>query len=337
MITTVEAMAVIPIPEGLPPTAMGQKYQLMWTLSGPKDMQALSSTYTSGLSVSSPHTHADLGNGGTNVTYGPTNCVELRGKKATVKLILDHTPEPGETITATLYQGNKEKQNIVLTGANATPLQYTGFNANVYEVTFNAQTESLDDYSVVWTWKRDRNQQMATSRIWWITPSILSAMSAVQEFVAKAGAYTIGHPDAMFDDVTILNWLQRGRDAFNLATGRMTNFTMMDATGTIREFWLRYSEMGACRAQSLAEAEKAFNFSSGATSLDVDKASAYESAASALDSQIQQDIGVFKQNLLIKGITGGNGNMSTAPAPNLAVVGIALTPANQTRFRYIGR
>lgn len=334
----VEAMAIVSVPDGLPPTSINQRYLLSWTLTVPEAKHTLDANYVSPLEVKSPYSQTELGFGATGMVYGPTNAVEITGKPATCKLYLDHAPDAtvtpgiGSDVIADLYLGNTLLGTYQPT--TTKPLMYQGFDAYVYEVSLPSRPASLDAYNIVWRWSRNNASTMANASVWWVTPSILSAMSSVTAFVAKAGAYTIGHPDAIFDDVTLLNWLQRGRDAFNLATGRVTEFTMMNASGVIREIWIRYCEMLACRAQSLAESEKAFNFSSGATTLDVDKAAAYESAAAAIDAMIEKDIDRLKQNLLIKGLTGGDGNMLAAKPPTLAVVGISLTPASQSRFRY---
>ncbi|MEK9322795.1 hypothetical protein, partial [Escherichia coli] len=60
-------------------------------------------------------------------------------------------------------------------------------------------------------------------------------------------------------------------DAFNGAYGQFTSFTMTNARGPIREYWLLYAELAAIQSQYLAEGEKAFNYQGAAISLEVDR------------------------------------------------------------------
>ena len=125
-------------------------------------------------------------------------------------------------------------------------------------------------------------------------------------------------------------WLRRARDAFNGAPGGFTSFTMLNAKGSIREYWLMYAELGAIEAQYMAEGEKAFNFSGAAISLDIDRTGFLDSAASKIQSRIDNEIKPFRQNLIIKGNVAGDGSAdpSRLRAGALGSVGITITPAS---------
>jgi hypothetical protein len=124
-------------------------------------------------------------------------------------------------------------------------------------------------------------------------------------------------------------------DLFNNAYGVFTSFDMTNAMGGVREFWLLCAEKAALEAQYGLEAEKAFNFSGAAISLDVDRTGAIDSMISKIQNQLDQELKPLKQNLIIKGNTSGdgsgpNGNGDFSPASRGAMgsVGIAITPAS---------
>ena len=148
--------------------------------------------------------------------------------------------------------------------------------------------------------------------MWLVLPSMFSAIEDVQATVSKARTTIDGAADMLFDPVTVMTWLRRGRDAFNAAGGIITEFNMTNATGQVREFWLKYAEIAALRAQYLAEGEKAFNFSGQAISLDVDRTQYYEQLASNILADVQDSVGTLKKNLTLKGISGGDGNVAGA-------------------------
>jgi hypothetical protein len=111
---------------------------------------------------------------------------------------------------------------------------------------------------------------------------------------------------------------------------------MVNATGGIREYWLRYAEVAMLQAHALAEGEKAFNFSGQAISLDVDKSQYYQTLADNLLQQINEDIRPFKQNLLKKGAVAGDGNMAGVANGGLGAssrLGLSIHPASQWSTR----
>jgi len=93
---------------------------------------------------------------------------------------------------------------------------------------------------------------------------------------------------------------------------------------------LMYAEVLAIESQYMAEGEKAFNFSGAAISLDVDRTGYLDNAASKIQSRLDNEIKPFKQNLIIKGQTSGDGSadLSKLAQGALGSVGITITPAS---------
>jgi hypothetical protein len=123
-------------------------------------------------------------------------------------------------------------------------------------------------------------------------------------------------------------------DAFNGAYGIFTNFTMTNALGPLREMWLLYAEKGALEAQALLEGEKMFDFQGAAISLNVDRTGMLDTAIGKIQQTLDAEVKPFKQNLLIKGITNGDGSgdgtgdFSKAKRGNMGSVGISIHPAS---------
>jgi hypothetical protein len=132
-----------------------------------------------------------------------------------------------------------------------------------------------------------------------------------------------------------MKWLRRGMDMFNNAHGVFTSFTMTNAMGGVREFWLLCAEKAALEAQYGLEAEKSFNFSGAAISLDVDRTQYLDAMIGKIDQVLDAQLKPFKQNLIIKGNTGGDGsgpngdgNFGALQQSSMGSVAIAITPAS---------
>jgi hypothetical protein len=202
---------------------------------------------------------------------------------------------------------------------------------------------TLIPYQVLWKFYNSENQVYRESgALWIVNPSIIQAIEDVKSKINKARQTLYGTPDAQFPSTEVLKWLRRGMDTFNNAYGVFTAFTMTNAMGGVREFWLLCAEKAALEAQYGLEAEKAFNFSGAAISLDVDRTSAIDSMISKIQSQLDQELKPLKQNLLIKGIKdgdgsgpAGNGDFSRASRGSLGSVGIAITPASIYNTGYL--
>lgn len=296
--TIVEANAVVNIPTDVVPTLSDQSYQLRWALvlNGVADQYAFESVEVLGA---------------TTVPQGPSSTVELAGDAVQLQLVVDRQYP--------LVEFAAYRNNTPLTShtRSSNPKRVAGgwFYEALFDTSDTATWQaSLDPYSILWRYKdsADLSYQRETGRMWLIFPSMFGAIEDVQATVSKARTTIDGAADMLFDPVTVMTWLRRGRDAFNAAGGIITEFNMTNATGQVREFWLKYAEIAALRAQYLAEGEKAFNFSGQAISLDVDRTQYYEQLASNILADVQDSVATLKKNLTLKGISGGDGNVAGA-------------------------
>jgi hypothetical protein len=104
---------------------------------------------------------------------------------------------------------------------------------------------------------------------------------------------------------------------------------MLNAKGAIREYWLMYAEMFAIEAQYLAEGESAFNYQGANISLDVDRTGFLDSAASKIQSRLDNEFKNVKQVMVMRGATSGDGSVDPARLQKGAIgaVGVSIHPA----------
>jgi hypothetical protein len=193
-------------------------------------------------------------------------------------------------------------------------------------------TASTDPFVVSWKYFNAINPSRTfreTARMFVINGSIMNAIEDSRMMVNRAKATLFNFADMIFDTQTLMGFLRRGKDMFNGAGGFVTNFDMTDATGGVRDFWLGYSEAALLQAQALAEGEKAFDFQGQAIQLSVDRTQYYNQLAEAILSRLEAGVRSFKQNLAIKGISGGTGNVNQFSPGNVPKLGITIHPASQ--------
>ena len=314
--TSVSGQCVIVCPSYLEPTSIEQRYQIRYSLF---------------LNESTVYYQYETLRVETNVTVplGAPDMVELVGKKATVSLVL---PRLYEHCKVTIYSNNTAiTEDKVLKNPQHVSsgwLYSACLNTSVFPV-------SLDSYDVVFEfWDKDCEVNSEACKLWIINPSIRSAADDVLAKIQKARASLYGAMDLIFTMPTVLTWMRRGRDLFNGWQGIFTNFTMTNAKGIVREYWLLCSEMGALEAQFIAEGEKAFDFSGAAISLNVDRTGMLQTMIDAIRSNLDQNLKPIKQVMTQKGYTSGdgagtdgNGGISTSIRA-LGAVGISITPAS---------
>ena len=167
-----------------------------------------------------------------------------------------------------------------------------------------------------------------TGQLFVVNASILRAVKSVEAMVSKAKTTLMGFQDELFSVPVIVTMLARGRDTFNGAGGLFTTFNMTNADAMIRELWLKYTEVQLLQAQYLLEGEKAYNFSGQAISLEVDRTQFYQSLANDIKTAADADAKVVKRNLLIKGLTGGDGSLAGAGRyGSTGPIGLSISPA----------
>lgn len=311
---TVTARCVISIPASIPPT-LNDPYQLRYTLR-----------VGSGIA----HTFENIRvHGLVDVQLGTQDSIEIQGDKATLSLV---TEKVYANYEIELYAQNTKLASMPIANPERVASGY--FVAGTIDTT--PLPVALTPYSVVWKFYNSPSQTFReTAALWIVNPSIIQAMEDVKSKINKARQTLYGTEDSQFSSVEVLKWLRRGMDLFNNAYGVFTAFTMTNAMGGVREFWLLCAEKAALEAQYGMEAEKAFNFSGAAISLDVDRTSFIDNMISKIQSQLDQELKPLKQNLLIKGHKSGdgsgpngNGDFSGASMGAMGAVGIAITPAS---------
>lgn len=313
---TVIAKAVINVPSTVPPNMSNEKYQLTYTLilnEGETGQQ----TYDTSEKVSVV--------GLNTVPVGTQPVVELVGSSAMISLV---TEDLYDTVAVEIFNQNTS------IGSFTIPDYQRVSNGYYYAGVVNTQqfAVSLQPYNVVWRYGYTGAPTSFTesAALWIVNPQIMQAVSDVKSKINKARTTLYGSPDLLFPVETILVWLRRAADAFNGAYGVFTNITMINALGSIREYWLLYAELFALESQYLAEGEKAFNFSGQAIQLDVDKTQYLDNMASKIQARLDNEFKPFKQNLIIKGVTAGDGSTDPSrmqPGANGAV-GVTITPAS---------
>lgn len=321
--TLVESHAVITAPSELPPTSEGNTYQLRWELTIPGAVMPIYSFQS--LQVTSM----------TSAPIGAETSIEMFNDPFVVGVVTDRvfdsqTFEIYDSLNTLLIPSGLVTVNSPIAVAGG---QYYTANIDVANVlaTGNPFLAQLDAYILTWKFGITGRPSFTryTSEIYILNPSILAAVEDCRRMVAKAKMTLLGMPDAMFDDAVIIGWLRRARDMFNSAAGHLLEFTMTNATGGIREFWLQYAEVAMLRAQALAEGEKAFDFQGAEIQLNVDKAQYYNQLADTLQQQLDNNIKPFKQNILKKGAVGGDGNMNglAGSFAGASRLGISIHPA----------
>lgn len=311
----VTAQCLIICPSDTEPTTQGRRYQIRYSLV--LDDNTIYQYET--LRVESNVT----------VPLGACDIVELVGKKITLSIVL---PQLYSKVSVCIYADN---QPVVPVKTLTNPQRVSSGWLYSAGLDSRALAVSIDSYDVVYEFSNhDYEVNSESAKLWIINPSIRSAADDILAKVQKARATLYGSTDLVFTIPTLLTWLRRGRDLFNGWQGLFTSFTMTNAKGVIREYWLLCSELGALEAQYLAEGEKAFNFSGAAIQLDVDRTGFLDSMINAIRSNLDQNLKPIKQNMISKGYTSGDGagtdgQGGIAANPRaLGTVGISITPAS---------
>lgn len=312
---TVTAQCLIVCPSYVPPTTFDKRYQIRYTLN----LDTCQYYQWETLRVESNVT----------IPLGSPDLVEMSGRKTTLSLVL---PTFYQNVEVCIHSNNSP---IVSTKKVNNPQKVA--SGWLYEACLNSSAlpVSVDSYDVVWSfYNNDCEVFSESSKLWIINPSIRSVADDVLAKIQKARASLYGSPDLVFTMPTVLTWLRRGKDLFNGWQGVFTNFTMTNAKGIIREYWLLCSELGALEAQYMTEGEKAFNFSGAAIQLDVDRTGYLDSMIGAIRSYLDSNLKPIKQNMTQKGYTDGDGSGTDgnggiqASSRALGTVGISITPAS---------
>lgn len=309
------ARCVVSVPFAIPPSDV--PYQLRYTLHVEGNVDpSVQNRYYSYENVTV-----------TGLATIPTGCqstLELIGDVASVQLV---TEELYDQVQVELYVDN----NLLATSPLLEGVRVA--NGYFYAASFptSQMKASVESYKVMWKYGMSGYSQTnrESAHLYLINPSISSAITDVLAKVSKARTTLYGTTDYDYTPLDIMTWLRRGRDRFNAAYGIFTSFTMLNAKGPVREFWLMCAELAAMESQYIAEGEKAFNFQGANISLDVDRTGMLDSAIGRIQSQLDNELKPLKENLVRKGQTGGDGSADPSKlAPGaIGAVGITITPA----------
>lgn len=311
---TVTARCVISVPADIPPT-VDNPYQLRYTLR-----------VGNGIATNFENIRV---HGLVDMQVGTTDSVEIVGDQATLSLV---TEQVYQNYAVELYKANTLLASTAINNPERVSAGY--FVAGTFDT--SALAPSLIPYSVMWKFQNSPSQVFRESAaLWIVNPSIVQAIEDVKSKINKARQTLFSTPDSQYPSTEVLKWLRRGMDLFNNAYGVFTSFTMTNALGGVREFWLLCSEKAALEAQYGLEGEKSFNFSGAAISLDVDRTAHIDAMIGKIQSQLDAELKPLKQNLIIKGNTSGDGsgpngdgNFSALTPGAMGTVGIAITPAS---------
>lgn len=323
----VVAKSIISVPDQVPPSLNGQRYQIRYTLELPGS--GLQVDPTTGLPVQNQFYQFENLRVVANVTtpLGAMPQVEIQGSPATLSL---GTDKPYDMVTVELWAAG----NQVAPATQITDYQVTS-DGYVYSGVFDTtqMIVSLVPYNVIWRYWASNNPGnvfQESADLFIVNASMMGAITDVLAKINKARTTLYGAPDLLYPYPTVMTWLRRGCDAFNAAYGQFTSFTMTNALGPIREFWLLEAELSAIRSQYLAEGEKAFDFQGAAISLNVDRTQYLDNAANSIEKILDSQLKLIKTNMIIKGVTSGPGDAdpSRLQPGAIGTVGITITPAS---------
>jgi hypothetical protein len=313
----VDARAVVNAPQDLPTTMDGQSYQIRWTLK----LNGQEFYSFENLRITSLNT----------VPEGAADLVEMVGDTASLQLVLDR---PYENVGIEIYRDNELIVPFVPILDKRRVSDGWLYKGDIDTSAIADIVASLDPYTISWVYFNNQTsnvKQRQISRLFVVNASILQATEDMRGIINKA-VTTIAHrQDMIFTVPALLAFLRIGRDGFNGAHGMFTSFTMTNAKGPVRYFWIKYAEIHALRSQFLAEGEKTFNFQGQAISLDVDRTQFYSQLADNWQTLLDNEVKPVKQNLIKKGVLGGDGDTSVIGLGHGAIgsVGITITPATQ--------
>jgi hypothetical protein len=311
---TVIARSLINVPSSIP-ASPGKPYQLRYTLTvGEQKIYQFEAITVAGLS---------------DVPLGTFDSIEMQGDPATVSLV---TKDLFQNYVVELWAGGTLLASTPI--ANAERVSSGYFACATIDTT--AMLPSCIPYSVIWKmWNQPAQTFREKAALWIVTDSMMQAIDDVQSKVNKARTTLYGTPDSQFPSTEIMKWLRRGMDLFNGFQGQFTSFTMTNAMGVVREYWLLCAEKYALESQYLLEGEKAFNYSGANISLDVDRTQYLDNMASKIQSILDNELKPLKQNLIIKGQTSGDGSGASGTGDfsqlqhgAMGAVGITITPAS---------
>lgn len=311
----VQSQISLPVPSTLPINVVGTTYQVRLELN--LESSEIIELYSNLVVLPLELTYEGAG-----------DTVDIKGNSPSVSIVINGTPS---AIAPLLYYGN---DLVPLQSALTTSAPTSTSDGKLYSTVINTNDSSifpsLNAYNLMWQYVLNGQNNTEISSVFIVTPSILMAVKDLMSLINKAKTSLREKPT--FSVIDALTYLRLGADVFN-GYADPTMFTFTNATGAVRSYWLKFSEVEALRAQYLFEAESNFDFQGQAISLSVQREQYYESLASAIEGSLFDHAKSFKKILAKRGNIDGDGNVN----PNkmrtgaLGNVGISFSPVSRLR------
>ena len=224
---------------------------------------------------------------------------------------IDIVEDLGDNLRARLFDVNTEldSSNIVLNSPGK-------FNLDLSNVSV-----SLDPYRLM----VQGDEGHIFIRVFRVNPSILGALEDLRTFVDRLNR-ELRIDSLNFEDIDYLVWLRHGKDEFN-SIPTATDFSMIKAEGPIRQMWLDCSEEVALRVRYIEEGLTSYSYNGASITLDVEVTQFLEQQASLMRDRINEAGQRLKASLWERGITGGDGQWTTA---HRAIASIGLSSSYAT-------
>lgn len=235
-----------------------------------------------------------------DIVYGARAAVAMMPRPTKLK-ITDYSPLQGRKVDLEIYNGNdsvyvlRDVQNSATVAGNT--------------LTFSlppvlAMPVSIQPYAVLWD-VDEEDQHLAPLYVF--NPSMHLAMRELHDYVNK-NCSDWAMQELTFTPEQLAAALYNGACTFNMVSPP-TNFTMTNAVGSTRQFWILYSALWLLKSQVLNSVETDFSYTNASVNLDIDRAAKYQQFADQLEGQLREDAKAFKTVLAKRGNTGGDGSV----------------------------
>jgi hypothetical protein len=308
------ALATVSIPGSVPVLTDEDKLQLVWVCQD-VDLNYLGSYIETFWVYPS-----------TRMPYGVPDIVEVFLDNA---VVMANLPSD-DPVDISIFKNNTLLKAVSSLAIDTTRPVYSGhtYTWQIDGATQAGIVESLVPYIVLWNYVDDVTGEHVTEDgyLYHVNPSILMAAKELQSMVNRVRAsYRL--PELTIDLPVCIHFLKMGVDYLN-SIGKLTNYTMTNAQGALRAFWIACAEVLLLQSQYLMEAERSFTMNGQSVTLDYDITAAYQSMAQEKQGYIDTHLPTAKANLSSKGIVDGDGGGDVSGSMKRAggSIGVTLTP-----------
>ena len=168
-------------------------------------------------------------------------------------------------------------------------------------------------------------------RMWVVTPQIFNMINHLEAFINKSRLENV-IPELRYTMGDLMGYLERGLNLWNTIE-KFTSFTGMNMQGPLFDAMITCASFWALSSQLQAEGSLAFDFSGQGISLNVDRTPQIEAALGRMQEMMYSRLIPLKKQLIINGITGGDGSIGANLTTNPRSKGmLALTNSPTTRY-----